>query len=204
MVTRALLVCEGTSDVPLVSHIQRLMDSVGHRDSIFDAATEGRLLVDKIKNGLSLASQFDLVFIHRDADRAGAEARYSEISAAIRESNYDGQWVGVVPVRTIEAWLLLDQLAIRSIAGYPHGRIELDLPAPSAAERLPDPKSSLRNALLEAADVNGRRRRMMARRLPALRDRLLANLPVGGQIEHLESWTRFRDDTVAALSRLSN
>ena len=91
MVIRSLLVCEGNSDIPLVFHVQRLIDSHGSGHSIFDAATEGRLLADKIKNGLSSAPHFDLLFVHRDADRAGADARYIEIAAAVAESKYDGR-----------------------------------------------------------------------------------------------------------------
>ncbi|MDE2961335.1 MAG: hypothetical protein OXU28_14990 [Chloroflexota bacterium] len=36
------------------------------------------------------------------------------------------------------------------------------------------------------------------------RNQLLENLPIGGPLERLESWTRFRDDTIAALNLLSN
>ena len=103
-----------------------------------------------------------------------------------------------------EAWLLLDEVAIRTVVGNPNGRTELDLPSPGNAERVVDPKAVLRCALLIAGDVHGRRRRSLVRRLPDLRNRLLENLPIGGQLEDLESWRRFRDDTVAALRRISN
>ena len=202
MVVDCLLVCEGSSDTPLTSHIQRLLDSFGSHQSVFDVSTSGRRLVDKVRDGLALASHYDVLFVHRDADRAGAAARYREIDAAVQQSGYDGPWVGIVPVRTTEAWLLLDDTAIRDIVRNPNGRIRLNLPSPAGAERLADPKSALQSAMLLAADVHGRKRRALAREIPDLRNLLLANLPIGGPLERVESWARFRDDAIAALREL--
>jgi hypothetical protein len=36
--------------------------------------------------------------------------------------------VCVVPVRMMEAWLLIDEMAIRRVAGNPNGRIPIELP----------------------------------------------------------------------------
>ncbi len=204
MVTRFLLVCEGNSDAPLAFHIQRLFESYGYPRPDFVVSHEGRLLVDKIRIGLAMVPQYDVLFIHRDADRAGADARYQEITEAVQQAGWDSRWIGIVPVRMTESWLLLDEAAIRGAAGNPNGRIELDLPSPAEAERMADPKSVLRSAILVGAEVQGRRRRALMKRLPGMRDQLLENLPVGGPLEQLASWTRFRDDTVTALNRLSN
>ena len=204
MVVACLLVCEGSSDAPLVSHIQRLLDKFGCHSSVFDVSTSGRRLVDKVRNGLSRASYYDLLFVHRDADRAGVDARYREIDEAVQQSGYGGSWVGIVPVRTTEAWLLLDETAIRNIVRNLNGRIRLNLPSPAEAERLADPKSALRSAMLFAAGVHGRKRRELARELPNLRNRLLENLPIDGLLEQVPSWVRFRDDTVAALQAMSS
>ncbi len=202
MTVRCLLVCEGSSDTALALHVQRLFIGYGYPQSEFTTAASGRQLVDKIRNGLGSVNRFRLLFVHRDADRDGSNARYGEISKAVEEAKYNGRWVGIVPVRMTEAWLLLDEVAIRNVVGNPNGRTRLDLPSVAEAERMADPKSVLRLALLTAGDVVGRRRRTMARRYPGLRNRLLANLPVGGPLEQLESWSRFRDDTVAALRSL--
>lgn len=202
MVTKFLLVCEGNSDAPLAFHIQRLFESSGFSRPDFDISPEGRLLVEKISNGLGMAPHYDVLFVHRDADRAGSDARYREITEAIEQVEYRGQWVGIVPVRMTESWLLMDEDAIRSIAGNPNGRLQLDLPSPTEAERMADPKSALQLAIITGAEVRGRRRRALAKRLPNMRDQLLGNLPVGGPLEQLPSWVRFRDDTVAALRAL--
>ena len=204
MVMRCLLVCEGGLDTPLASHIQLLLDRYGHHEVDFDISIDGRRLVDKVRNGLDMAPYYDLIFVHRDADRAGPDARYREIVAAVQEAGYDGQWVSIVPVRMTEAWLILEEVAIRYAVQKPSGRMALNLPAPSATERMADPKAVLDAALLSASGEHGRRRRAVQRLLPDLRSRLLANLPIGGPLEQVPSWVRFRDDTVAALQELGD
>ena len=197
---RFLFVCEGSSDEPLADHIQRLLIECGQPDPDGEPWRYGRRVADKIRQGLQAAGGPDLLFVHRDADNAGAEARYREIEAAVRSVARDGtSWIGVVPVRMTEAWLLLDEAAIRDVVGKPGGKSPLDLPAPGRAERVADPKERLRDALLTASGNRGRRRRRFDREFPRLRRRLLQDLPIGGELERLESWSRFRDDTIRAL-----
>lgn len=203
MVMRFLLVCEGNSDAPLAFHIQRLLESFGCPGPDFNVSSNGRRLTNKIQNALNNDPDVDLIFVHRDADRDGPEARYHEIGTSIQDAGYEGLWVGVVPNRMTEAWLLMDEAAIRKAAGNPNGQESLGLPSSVIAERIPDPKLLLQSILLLASGFRGRRRRLIARRLPSMRDRLLENLPIGGPLQNLESWTRFRDDTFAALRQLS-
>jgi hypothetical protein len=56
-----------------------------------------------------------------------------------------------------EAWLLIDQHAIRRAAGNPAGHIALDMPALNRIEALPDPKATLFRLLRLASDLAGRR-----------------------------------------------
>lgn len=197
---RFLFVCEGSSDLPLADHIQRLLIRCGQPDPDGETWHRGARVADRIRQGLQAAGETDLLFVHRDADNAGADARYREIEAAVRDAAQDETaWAGVVPVRMTEAWLLLDEAAIRNVVGKPDGRAPLDLPAPERAERVADPKERLRDALLAASESRGRRRRKFHRELPRLRRRLLQDLPIDGALERLESWVRFRDDTVRAV-----
>lgn len=200
---RCLLVCEGSSDAPLASHIQRLMSRHGYHEVDFNISFDGRLLVDKVRNGLGVVPDYDLVFVHRDADRSGPDARYREIATAVQEAGYGGQWIGIVPVRMTETWLILQEVAIRNAVQKPDGREALNLPAPAAVECVANSKDVLDAALLNASGERGRRRRALQRLLPELRHQLLENLPVGGPLEQVESWARFRDDTAAALRELS-
>lgn len=203
MMMQCLLVCEGSSDAPLVSHIELLLDGYGCDRVDFNISNDGRRLVDKVRAGLALAPHYDLIFVHRDADRAGADARYSEIAEAIQQVGYEGQWVGIVPVRMTEAWLVLQETAIRDAVWKLHRRTPLNLPTPAEAERMANPKAVLETALVSASGERGRRRREIQRLLPTLRRHLLENLPVGGALEQLPSWVRFRDDTIRALQELN-
>ena len=95
---KLLLVCEGSSDTAILAHVQRLAVRAGYPEPEGAAWTDGRRLADKIHNGLEVLGDFDLLLVHRDADRAGAETRYREIASAISSVGYSGQWVGIVPV----------------------------------------------------------------------------------------------------------
>jgi hypothetical protein len=57
-----------------------------------------------------------------------------------------------------EAWLLLEEVAIRSASGNPSGRYELRIPPVGSLEQLADPKQTLRDLLRAASELNGRRR----------------------------------------------
>ena len=201
---RFLFVCEGATDTPLAFHIQRLLVAFGRRYVDFEISTVGRTLVDKVRNGLRLSPHFDLLFIHRDADNVGWEVRLSEIEQAVREVRFHEPWVPIIPVRMTEAWLLLDEPAIRRAVRKPDGRRAVTLPAPSEVERRANPRDILNTALLDASEMRGRRRTGLRQDLPTLRRNLLETLPIGGPLEQLESWRRFRDDTIAALDRISD
>ena len=201
---RFLFVCDGSSDACLVDHIQRLLIDLGQPDPDGDTWHHGSRVADKVQAALRASDRgFDLLFVHRDAEGAGAEARYREIERAVRDVTQDGPlWRGVVPVHMTEAWLLLNEAAIRNVAGKPHGRTPLCLPAPGHVEQEADPKRRLKNALLAASENRGRRRRKFAAEFPRLRRQLLQDLPIGGALERLGSWMRFRDDTADALREL--
>ncbi len=204
MATRFLLICDGSSDVGLGNHIQALLIRLGATEVNWTSSHTGRRLADKIRHGLEQFGDPNLLFVHRDAESAEPDARYDEIASAIDSANYTGPWVGVVPRRMTEAWLLLDEFSLRSIVGRPRGTEPLGLPVPRDAERLPNPKERLHQALLAACVPRGRRRRKrFESQWEHYRNRLLDNLPIGGPLEQVPSWVRFRDDTVAALQELS-
>src|SRR5208283_4198439 len=61
------------------------------------------------------------------------------------------------PVRMQEAWLLIDQHAIRRAAGNPASHIPLNMPDLNRIEALPNPKDTLYSLLRVASDFTGRR-----------------------------------------------
>jgi len=88
-----------------------------------------------------------------------------------------------------EAWLLVDEAAIRRAAGRPSGREPLALPAPRQLERLADPKEALHRALIVASGRTGRRSR-----------RFRPERAVHRLAEYVEDWSALR--TLEALREL--
>ena len=147
------------------------------------------------KMGVVLAaeSEYDLIFVHRDADAAGYEARTREIIEASANIALNENQVPIVPVRATEAWILLDEAAIRRVAGKPRGRQPLNLPRPSRVEHLADPKGALERALVAASGSSGNRLRKFRNRFGQHRRILLEQLPIGGALDHVPAWIRLRE-----------
>ncbi|NJK34983.1 MAG: DUF4276 family protein [Oscillatoriales cyanobacterium SM2_2_1] len=115
-------------------------------------------LVDRIHRSLDLYP-CDLLFIHRDAERESYESRATEINAALCQVTPPLQIspICVIPIRMTEAWLLIDEQAIREAADNPKGRKRLDMPNTDRLEDLPDPKEKLYELFRLASELKGRR-----------------------------------------------
>jgi hypothetical protein len=101
----------------------------------------------------------ELLFVHRDAEDRIPDHRRVEIQNAMRHFGGNPPAVCVIPVRMTEAWLLLDERAIRIASGNPYGRRPLNLPPRASIERIADPKGALFQALRDASEQTGRRLR---------------------------------------------
>ena len=113
-------------------------------------------LAKRIREVLSLYPA-DLLFVHRDSDNLPPAVRREEIRTAVETGSHSQRTVPVVPVRMTEAWLLIDETAIRSAAGNPRGTMVLDLPRLGAIEDKADPKDVLYTALRQACELKGRK-----------------------------------------------
>lgn len=166
------LVSDGTSDralLPILSWLLRgLCGSRPIQPAFADLRrlrSPPRALAGRIERSIELYP-CDLLFVHRDAEGAAFEDRQAEIKAALSESIATATpAVCVVPVRMSEAWLLIDESALRHAAGNPNGSIPLDLPSPHRLEQLPDPKRVLHEVLRRASGLRGRRLTSFNRRL---------------------------------------
>ncbi len=137
----------------------------------------------------------DIIFIHRDAEGEAHSKRVEEIAAAV--SQLPTFPVPVVTIRMQEAWLLIDEQALRRAAGNPNGRIAIDMPAIDRLEKIPDPKQVLHDLLLAASELAGRRRQTLkpgekARRLGAL-------IEDYGPLRRLSAFQAFETATLAVL-----
>lgn len=101
----------------------------------------------------------DLLFVHRDAEGDSIENRVAEICEYLQKCELQDSLpvICVVPVRMREAWLLIDEAALRRAAGNPNGREPLNMPDLRNLEDLPDPKETLRELMRKACGHTGRR-----------------------------------------------
>jgi hypothetical protein len=157
----------------------------------------------RIVAGRSLVGQaLDLIVVHRDADNAGSAARRSELVKAMSVAAAQEHLVPVIPVRMTEAWLLLDEPAIRRVAGNPRGRIPLALPKRHEVEAVADPKQALRDSILTASEAAGRRRLRVGQRFDQHRRQLLEGLDRTGPVAQLQSWKQLVTDVQQAAVTL--
>lgn len=159
------LVSEGSSDRALIPILRWTLRQ--HSQLLFQPQwadlrrlpSPPRSLGERVKATIRLYP-CDLLFVHRDGNRAGREKRTKEIQEALTRAP-DQTAVAVVPVRTQEAWLLFHEEALRTAAGNPNGEDPLDLPAIVGIEDLPDPKHRLHELLRAASGLGPRRRRSL-------------------------------------------
>ena len=161
---RYTLVADGSSDsclIPILTWLLR--ESCRQRPVYGEFADLRRLpspprtLAERIERSVELFP-CDLLFVHRDAERARAEDRIAEIRRAVKQTKAAAlPVISVVPVRMQEAWLLIDDAALRHAAGNPNGRDPLNLPSVGTLEALPDAKGVLHELLRRATGLQGRR-----------------------------------------------
>ena len=162
---RFTLIADGSSDRALVPVLTWLLRQYWEHVPIQPEFSDlGRLrnpprsLSQRIDRSIELYP-CDLLFVHRDAERESVEKRREEIREALERSERGRTLptICVVPVRMQEAWLLIDESALKKAAGNPTSRQNLPMPDVRRLEDLPDPKRVLRDLLREASGFQGRR-----------------------------------------------
>lgn len=143
----------------------------------------------------------DLLFVHRDAEAERRETRVEEIRAA-SEAAAVSEYVPVVPVRMTEAWLLIDEHAIRLSADNPNGTNPLPLPTIGNLEAIPDPKRVLHECLLAACELGRRRREQFRKRISERVQRVASVISDFRPLEQLSAFRAFRSETNLAVARI--
>jgi hypothetical protein len=165
---RYTLVCDGSSDralIPILTWLlKQLLPGILIQSQWADLRRlmpPPRQFIEKIEKSIEFYP-CDLLFIHRDAERSSYENRRTEIVKALSQIDLHHPYVCVIPVRMTEAWLLIDDQAIRQAAGNPAGQQPLPLPLIRELESLPDPKRILSEMLRNASELRGRRLKKFA------------------------------------------
>jgi hypothetical protein len=208
MTIRAALLADGPSDLPLAGLVDRLAVRRGAELQTTPIDPRGltrfgTTVAERLTFAANELGPFDLFLVHRDSESADPESRYQEIASATEIQVPPFVVVPIVPQRMTEAWLLLDERAIREVAGRPTGRASLNLPTLQEAERMADPKTRLREALLAAGEPSGRNRQRFARDFGRHRSLLLQRLNPQGRVAELQAWRRMERDLMGALEALS-
>lgn len=209
MTARVLFIGEGSSDNGLVPHIESIAVRKGLDVSVtvpdfgLLRLPTGHSVPDKLRAARALGGSYDLAVVQRDADRGPDQDRRDEIEKAVNTEWPGLRHVAVVPVRMLEAWLLLDEVCLRQVAENPRGRIGLELPKGAAAENIADPKQLLKDSLARASEYKGRRLAQFQKRFSQHRLRMLELLDPEGPVTCLPSWRNFIEDLDAAFEVLN-
>jgi hypothetical protein len=193
-------ICEGTSDEALVRHLEHLCVELGFQEASgvipeFDRLPKaiGKTVEARVAALRLLYPAINVVFVHRDADNVSPNERYDEIRLGV-ESVGGYKWVGLVPVRELEAWLLVDEEGIRYVAENPNGTVKLNLPKVSAVEFVADPKELLWNAIEQASELAGRRLEKLKKNRSKKRRMLVERISSSEKIRELPSWKKLYED----------
>jgi hypothetical protein len=199
VLTSALLT-DGSSDRALIPLIVRSLQNIAPKFHFADIAVAEKIpgaLRDRVVRCLN-DYPCDLLFVHRDAENQGLEARLHEIETATAQLAVKP--VAVVPVKMTESWLITDESSIRRAVGNPSGNEDLGLPEINRAERV-DAKKVLDSALSTAAFKSARRRKKF--RPESYRFRVAEELPSLENLQRLGSYIAFEDRLRMALDSLT-
>jgi hypothetical protein len=133
----------------------------------------------------------NILFVHRDCDTAAFEDRVQEIVVAGERVGPTCPIICIVPVKMTEAWFLFDEAAIRFAADRPDGRKRLYLPTHQEAQRQSDPKKTLEEALVTAAEVTGRRLQDFRRRIREKKHIVATRIEDFSPLKHHASYVAF-------------
>lgn len=206
MTVRILFLGEGTSDSGITVHVQRIASDIGIEvvmtDPLLDRLPppERKTVALKLQAVKNYGGTYDLIVVHRDADREGRSPRVSEIQRAVASVMPGVAHTPVVPIRMTEAWLLLDESAIRQVAANPNSRLPLQLPPPKKVESIADPKVMLKDVLAKASGLSGRKLAKFHCRFPKHRRQLLERIDPAGPIRDVPSWCDFVRDLETGLN----
>ncbi|MCC7207171.1 MAG: DUF4276 family protein [Anaerolineae bacterium] len=116
--------------------------------------TRGRRQDERMRDAAAYAADYNFIVVHLDADgsdtRDAFEDRFRPGQDAIRADpkGLNTNLLPIIPVRTTDAWLLVDFEAFRAVVGTPLRPDDLGFPdQPRQVERIRDPKAALRDAV---------------------------------------------------------
>ncbi len=123
-------------------------------------------LEQRISEAARQCSGYHILMVHADADARTADTAIQErinpgFERARRTGATSPELVEVVPIRSTDAWMLADEIALAVVLGTTMTRNELGLPPHVRdVERDLNPKSTLQQAIKQVEQRSTRRRRI--------------------------------------------
>jgi len=162
-------------------------------------------LATKILEAAKVAEgAYNILFIHTDGE-GDPKAVYDHRVQPAKEriaaelSSYLKRTVGVVPVREMEAWTLVDGDALRDAFGTVLDDAALGIPPrPREVESIFDPKQTLNQAYAKVVGAKRRRRRTATDFFDAIGERVQLT-----RLRQVPSFGRFEQELRTALVELS-
>ncbi len=205
------LLSDGSSDKALIPIINWTLHQLwpalliqGNWADLSQLKLPPKQLSERIRKALELYP-CDLLFIHRDSEREALISRKTEINEALEEIHIRRKnlfSVSIIPVRMMEAWLLIDEQAIKTAAGNPNSRYQVDLPSHRKLEKLPNPKEVLRNHLRQASGLSGRQ--LDKFNVGKAVHLVAANIIDFSLLKSLEAYSEFETDITRVLTTLES
>ncbi len=186
------LITDGSSDRALIPVINWALDQIdGVRYNSQHAEVTLKPGVGLFRRAESAIKFYecDILFVHRDAESLAMPSRIEEIKNQL--IRLDKPYIPVVPIRMTEAWLLVDEQAIRSAASNPNGKARLNLPGVDKLEGLPDPKNVLFENLRLASELPPGRLRKF--RPETCRYRVAELISDFSQLRNLSAFVQFEN-----------
>lgn len=198
------LVGDGPSDrslVPIVEWALRNTTNIPFVVRFFSSAdARSHDLSLKVARAVALYP-CDILFIHRDAEHPDHySSRMAEIGSVA--ANVSSLIVPIVPVRMTEAWLLVNESAIRRAANNPNGADPIDMPVLAKLDLVVDPKQVLFDLLRRASGLGARRIRSFNE--GRARARVAELVDDFSALRGLDAFSEFERKTRQAVLQLSS
>ena len=160
------LLTDGSSDKTLMSIINWLFNNLLPTIPIEKQFADLRILPNppkELDKRIAKAIELypcDILFVHRDAEQNKNpeeihRKRSEEISIGFGTRNE--KLVKIIPIKMMEAWFLIDEIAIKKAADNRNSSFKINLPHHNKLESLTEPKKQLHQLLKDVSQKKGRR-----------------------------------------------
>ena len=196
------LITDGSSDrvlIPIINWALDQIDGVRYNSQYAEISLKKSAGLFRRAEAAINVYECDILFVHRDAESSNIDRRIEEIKKQLIKLNKP--YIPVVPIRMTEAWLLVDEQAIRSAASNPNGKAKLNLPGVKKLEKLPDPKVVLFESLKLASELSPARLRKF--RPETCRHRVAELISDFSQLRKLSAFVQFEKNLAENIQAMA-